>query len=109
MKQDLNNMMCLDVYLSSKKTDKFIDIDNTLEDECSKMMPLISWDMFSDQYFKTLNAAKKCMDLKKIKSYAKKYKWKNDIESLFKSVDFSTIVLTNKNKKSYGSMRNLQV
>jgi PAS domain S-box-containing protein len=99
MKQDLNNMMCLDVYLSSKKTDKFIDIDNTLEDECSKMMPLISWDMFSDQYFKTLNAAKKCMDLKKIKSYAKKYKWKNDIESLFQSVDFSTIVLTNKKQK----------
>jgi len=99
MKQDLNNMMCLDVYLSGNNLKKLNKIERTLEDECSKVMPLISWDMFSDQYFKTLNASRQCMDLKKIKQFAKKHGWKNDIESLFKSVDFSTIILTDKKQK----------
>lgn len=101
MKQDLNNMMCLDIYLSGntlKKSDQKI-ISNTMEDDCSKLMPLISWDMFSEHYFKKLNTSKKCMDLKKIKSFARKYGWENNIETLFKSVDFSAIILTDKNKK----------
>ncbi|MDA0316411.1 MAG: PAS domain-containing protein [Bacteroidetes bacterium] len=101
MKQDLNNMMCLDIYLSGntlKKSDQKI-ISNTMEDDCSKLMPLISWGMFSEHYFKKLNTSKKCMDLKKIKSFARKYGWENNIETLFKSVDFSAIILTDKNKK----------
>jgi len=101
MKQDLNNMMCLDIYLSGntlKKSDQKI-ISNTMEDDCSKLMPLISWDMFSEHYFKKLNTSKKCMDLKKIKSFSRKYGWENNIETLFKSVDFSAIILTDKNKK----------
>lgn len=39
------------------------------------------------------------MDLKKIKNYAKKYRWRNDIESLFESIDFNTIILTDINQK----------
>lgn len=67
MKQDLNKMMCLDIYLSDKNSKNFDHkiSSNTMEDNCSKLMPLISWDMFSDHYFKKLNASKKCMDLKK--------------------------------------------
>ena len=69
-----------------------------MEDDCFKLMPLISWDMFSDHYFKELNASKKCMDLKKIKSFAKIHGWENNIETLFKSFDFSAVILTDKNK-----------
>ena len=99
MKHNLNNLMCLDIFLSNANAEIFNKIDNTVDDECSKIMPLISWDMFSDQYFRKLNASKKCMDLKKIKNYAKKYRWKNNIEKLFNSVDFSTIILTDKKQK----------
>ena len=54
MKQDLNKMMCLDIYLSGKNSKNFDHkiSSNTMEDNCSKLMPLISWDMFSDHYFK---------------------------------------------------------
>ena len=63
--------MCLDIYLSGKDSKNFYHkiSSNSMEDDCSKLMPLISWDMFSDHYFKNLNASKKCMDLKKIKNY----------------------------------------
>jgi PAS domain S-box-containing protein len=38
------------------------------------------------------------MDLKKIKSFAKIHGWENNIETLFKSFDFSAVILTDKNK-----------
>lgn len=100
MKQDLNKMMCLDIYLSGKDSKNFDHkiSSNTMEDDCFKLMPLISWDMFSDHYFKKLNASKKCMDLKKIKSFAEIHGWENNIETLFKSFDFSAVILTDKNK-----------
>ena len=90
MKQDLNKMMCLDIYLSGKNSKNFDHkiSSNTMEDNCSKLMPVISWDMFSDHYFKKLKASKKCMDLKKIKNfkYRKIYRTKRpiNISKIFK-------------------------
>lgn len=98
MKQHLENMLCLDLFLSEKihlsnAKSKSPDIDHNMQ------LPLISWDIFSDHFFKHLNTSRKLMDLNKIKTYAKKYRWKNDIENLFNSIDFSAIILTDINQK----------
>lgn len=94
MKQQLQKMLCLDLFLSQN--------NNTTQQtkiEYLKILPLVSWDMFSDYYFQNLIVSKKQMDLKKIKNFARKYRWKNDIEKLFKSVDFSAVILTDIHQK----------
>lgn len=97
MKQP-QKMLCLDLFLSEiTKADN--SIAQSSDNECNTMLPLVSWDIFSDHYFKNLNASRKQLDLKKVKNYARKYHWKNNIEKLFESVDFSTIILTDINKK----------
>lgn len=99
MKQDLNKMMCLDLYLSGTKNNTETTTEAYPNEDDSKVLPLISWDVFSENYFQQLIDAKKAMDLKKIKAFAKHYGWKNNISTLFKTNDFETIVLTNKAKK----------
>lgn len=91
MKQQLQKMLCLDLFLSQKNK------NNTTQQtqiECHNTLPLVSWDLFSDYYFQNLIASKKQMDLKKIKNFARKYRWKNDIDKLFKTIDFSAVILT---------------
>jgi PAS domain S-box-containing protein len=98
MKQDLNKLLCLDLYLSEiKSKSKKATKDNSLEN-VPRVLPLISWDVFSESYFKHLNASKKALDLKKIKAFAKHYHWKNDIDAIFDENDFEAIILTDKNQ-----------
>ena len=98
MKQQLEQMLCLDLFLL-QKSEGSIPKSQSPDKVSNSHLPLISCDVFSDHFFKHLNASRKRMDLKKIKNYARKYKWQNDIESLFKSIDFSAIILTDINQK----------
>ena len=69
MKQDLNKLMCLDLYLSGTPAQSEASIENVTK--VDSILPLVSWDVFSDSYFKQLIASKKAMDIKKINAYAK--------------------------------------
>jgi len=98
MKQDLNKMLCLDLYLSGTKPKSKKVIQDLTQDKCSEVLPLISWDVYSESYFKHLHASKKTLDLKKIKAYAKRHQWKNDMDAIFDENDFEAIILTDKNQ-----------
>mgnify|MGYP001584914097 FL=1 len=71
MKQNLNKLMCLDLYLTGTPEQSEASIENTTK--VDNTLPVVSWDVFSDSYFKQLIASKKAMDVKKIKTYVKKY------------------------------------
>ncbi|MGB0185511.1 MAG: PAS domain-containing protein [Flavobacteriaceae bacterium] len=98
MKQNLNKMMCLDLFLSGTKNNAKKTTEAYPNEDDSKVLPLISWDVFSESYFKYLNASKKALDLKKIKAFAKHYHWKNDIDAIFDENDFEAIIITDKNQ-----------
>lgn len=96
MKQDLNKLMCLDLYLSGTPEQSEASIENTTK--VDSILPLVCWDVFSDSYFKQLIASKKAMDVKKIKTYVKKYGWKNDLQTIFDKNDFEAIIICDKNQ-----------
>ncbi|MBN96689.1 MAG: diguanylate cyclase [Flavobacteriaceae bacterium] len=96
MKQDLNKLMCLDLYLSAP-SDHSKTITETPK-KANNALPLINWDVFSNHYFKQLIASKKALNLRRLKVFAKKYQWKNDIQSIFDKIDFDSIVLTDKDQ-----------
>lgn len=98
MKQNLNKMMCLDLYLSGNENITELSYKNSVLDNQLKTLPLISWDVFSERYFIELNKAKRAMDIRKIKAYAKRHGWENNLNSIFKSNDFEAIVLTDKSQ-----------
>ena len=43
-----NNMMCLDIYLSSLTDEEYEKIKYGIKSCNTKILPLISWDIFSD-------------------------------------------------------------
>ena len=96
MKQDLNKLMCLDLYLSGTPAQSEASIENVTK--VDSILPLVSWDVFSDSYFKQLIASKKAMDIKKINAYAKRHGWKNDLQTIFDATDFEAIILCDKNQ-----------
>ena len=79
MKQNLNKMMCLDLYLSGNENNTELSNKNSVLDNQLKTLPLISWDVFSERYFIELNKAKRAMDIRKIKAYAKRHDWENNL------------------------------
>ncbi len=91
MKQELSNMMGLDIYLSSldrKESDK---IRNQIKPSITEFKPLLGWDV---SIISSFDVTKKELDIQKIKVFAEKYKWKNDIDAIFLNNHFEAIVLT---------------
>ena len=94
MKNDLSKMSCLDIYVSGLSDEKYQEIKKDVHPSKDKRMPLLSWDIFNQENSKRNNAISRAMDIEDIKSLAKKYHWKNDIDAIFENNDFEAIVLT---------------
>lgn len=99
MGNSLSNMMCLDVYLSSLEPKEFARVKNQMKSQITESKPLLSWDISNTSYFSAINESKRTLDILKIKAFAEKYNWKNNIDTIFENSDFEAIVLTNSLEK----------
>ncbi|WP_299161973.1 PAS domain-containing protein [uncultured Tenacibaculum sp.] len=94
MKNDLNNMMCLDTYLSSLDEDKYQETTSLINPTKAQNINLLSWgiqDLFTDN---TL-----VYDLKNIHKLATNFNWKNNLNSILKENSYESLVITNSDKK----------
>ena len=94
MKNDISNMMALDIYLSSMSNEAYDKIENQIKSQMVQSMPLLSWDLFSQQHQNTLKKLKRNQDIIKIVDMAEKLKWKNDIQSMFEENPFEALIVT---------------
>ena len=94
MKNDISNMMALDIYLSSMSNEAYDKIENQINSQMVQTMPLLSWDLFSQQHQNTLKKLKRNQDIIKIVDMAEKLKWKNDIQSMFEENPFEALIVT---------------
>lgn len=99
MKNNLNDMMCLDIYLSSLNKQQLEAIDDKINSAEVQTMPLLSWDIYSDYHFNQLIESKRNQDILKIQDLARKLNWKVDINALFNKETFEAIVVTDLNQK----------
>lgn len=99
MTKNLNNMMCLDIYLSSlnDKQLKALEYGNNFKN--IETLPLLSWDIYSDYHFNQLTELKRAQDILKVKALGQKLDWRVDINQLFKKEIFEAIVITDINQK----------
>ncbi|MCM5663790.1 PAS domain-containing protein [Galbibacter mesophilus] len=93
MKNDLKNMMCLDICLPELEKEK--KITTALDLSSIKSMPLVSWDFFSLFHWERLQGLKKSAEIEQIQAFAEKFGWRNDIPSIFNSNDYEALVVTN--------------
>lgn len=99
MNRNLSEMLCLDIYLSSLSEDKYDTIKQQIKPSESKIMPLLSWDIFSLHHFKMTENLKAARDIEMVKIFAKKAKWKNEIDSLFNNKEFDALIITDSEQK----------
>ncbi len=95
----LNNMMCLDIYLSSLNSHELKDINYKNNFKNIETMPLLSWDIYSDYHFNQLKELQKAQDILKVKAIGQNLNWRVDINKLFKEEDFEAILVTDLNQR----------
>lgn len=99
MPNDINNMTCLDIFLSNSPEiadDKLILKANT---SSLRPMPLLSWDIFMTDYHGRVSESLKQLELKQVLALAQKYKWKNDLKKAFATNDYEALIITNAHQK----------
>ena len=64
-----------------------------------KFLPLLSWDIFSDFYFRNLENAQKQSEARELSSLAKKHHWKNNIDDIINSHQYEAIIVTDIHQK----------
>lgn len=97
MKNNLANMMCLDVYLSSLSKEEYKNIRHRIKPiKTESKSPLLSWDVFMEGYHNNMLKVKKEQDFKEVLSFAKKFDWKNDLNLAFSENDYQALIITDK-------------
>ena len=94
MKNNPNDMMCLDLFLSnSDKKDHQKTID-ALKPISNKGLGIMSWGIHDFFY-----GSEVYNDLNSIRSLSKNYQWENNFNSILKENTYEALVITNFNKK----------
>ena len=99
MTNDINNMMCLDIYLSSLNEYQLKAMDDNINSANIQTMPLLSWDIYSDHHFNQLSELNRTQDILKVEALGQKLNWNVDINALFEKESFEAIVVTDINQK----------
>ncbi|WP_338766414.1 PAS domain-containing protein [Bernardetia sp. ABR2-2B] len=96
MENSLSNMMCLDIYLLSLDSKESNKIKKQVKALDVESKPLLSWNISHTNSFVM---SRKELDIQKIKAFAEKYKWKNDIQKILSNNPFEALVLTDSLEK----------
>ncbi len=94
-KHNLCDMMSLDIYLSYLNTEDYQKIKDTIKPQTTRVMPLLSWDLYSEHYFNISKTFKRTRDILEVKSLAEKWNWRNNIDAIFKDQSFEALIITN--------------
>lgn len=98
MKYDLNEMKCLDVYLSDLTKEELHTVEPQIQNPKIRPMPLLSWDLYMDGYSHQMAAAIKRLERDKVLGFAEKFSWKNDLNLAFSENDYEALVITDLNQ-----------
>jgi PAS domain S-box-containing protein len=61
--------------------------------------PIISFDFYINSFTTEVNKLNRKRDINFIKEFSKKFQWNDNVDEIFKGVDFETIVLTNEKQE----------
>ncbi|MCG1035944.1 PAS domain-containing protein [Polaribacter sargassicola] len=99
MKNNLANMICLDLFLANKNKQDYALLKELLTPSKSITTPIISFDFYIDFFTEEIKNATRKKDIYAVKDFATKFKWTNNFNEIFKNQTFDAIVLTNKKQE----------
>lgn len=85
--------MSLDIYLSSLSNEEYDSVSSKL-DYNFKSLPLLSWDIYSQNRQVNLLESQQEQDILKVKALASTFNWNNDIDSIFSDSDYEALIVT---------------
>ncbi|MGR3810282.1 PAS domain-containing protein [Jiulongibacter sp. NS-SX5] len=94
MKNNLRNMICLDIYLSSLSEKEYQKAIQYIDRPTTESAPLLSWDIFKNGYDRKMAETLRHHELKQVLSFARQYHWKNDLEATFEETDYEALIIT---------------
>ncbi|CAA0155483.1 PAS domain-containing protein [Tenacibaculum maritimum] len=95
MKNDLKNMLCLDLYVASLSQEAYTNLQPALATPTKKHLHIRSWGV--QNLFKENTLAK---DIKALHTFALAFQWQNDLRRiLHKNPSYETLILTNASKE----------
>ena len=86
--------MCLDLYLSKLKEQEYQKIKPQIKTSTTNQMPLLSWDIYMAAYHKRMKEAKRKTELKKVRTFANRFNWKNDLDAAFAEHEYEALIIT---------------
>ncbi len=99
MKYNISKMAALDIYLSTLSEKEYDKIEHQLNAQKVNRTPLMSWDLFIENHFQTLKKLKINTDINKVKLFAQKAKWKNELDTIFENQNFEALIITDSEQK----------
>lgn len=99
MKYNLENMLCLDFYLSGLSNKEHRKLQKGLEIQQTKQLPLLSWDFYQNSFHLRNEEAIKRAERKHLLAMAHKFQWQNDLASALLETDYEALILTDKDQK----------
>lgn len=94
-KDDLHNMMGLDLYLSSLSDEEYSRIISQLKKDNRTNTPLVSWDIIALAHERQLELAARLKDLTAVKRMKRRFSWKLQTESLnLMNTEYEAVVVT---------------
>ena len=95
-KDNLSNMACLDLYLSSLSNEEYNKLKHKIQ-PIDQVSPLLSMDVFSCSHFQSLEKGRKRMDLASLLMHDSDKDWQFNHE-LILNKDYDALVLTDANQ-----------
>ena len=99
MNKPLTDLSTLDFYLSGQSDDEYRRTKRQLEVLEVSAMPLLSWDIFMQEFHQRAANNLKQGEMEMVLSFAKKYKWSNDLVAAFSENDYEALIITDKSQK----------
>lgn len=99
MKNNITNMMCLDMYMSSLNFNEQLTFQKHIQKTDYNVANLVSWDIHLQNYHQITSNLEIDKDLAYIKNLAKQYNWENNIDSIINNNSFEAIVITDLSRK----------
>ena len=99
MNNNAANMMCLDLFLASQDEHEYAAIKKNIIPSEFLQPELISFNLYIDYFSIEINKLNRENDINKIKAFASKFEWIDNIDKIFEDETFETIVLTNEQQE----------
>lgn len=98
MKNNLSDMMGVDMYLAGLSKSEFKKIQKYLKPSNRTVPPLLCWDICFPYYQEMLNKAKINTELQVLYKYSRRYNWNIDLDKTLNAFPYEALVLTDETK-----------